>query len=93
LFFAAGGLLLTNAIIKFSQEDQTTTGTEVSPQEKAQNSLYLYGALAVWSMYRANNQAKDFNSRLFTPSDGAKGLRIAFVPTHTSINFAMHINF
>jgi tetratricopeptide (TPR) repeat protein len=93
LFFAAGGLLLTNAIIKFSQEDQTTSGTEVSPQEKAQNSLYLYGALAAWSMYRANNQAKDFNSRLFTPSDGAKGLKIAFVPTHNSINFAMRINF
>jgi hypothetical protein len=85
--------LLTNAIIKFSQEDQTTSGTEVSPQEKAQNSLYLYGALAAWSMYRANNQAKDFNSRLFTPSDGAKGLKIAFVPTHNSINFAMRINF
>jgi len=93
LFFAAGGFLLTNAIIKFSQEDQTASGADISPKEQAQYSMYYYSALAIWSMYRANNQAKDFNSRLFTPSDGAKGLRIAFVPTHNSINFAMRINF
>lgn len=93
LFFAAGGFLLTNAIIKSSQEDQTASGADYTPKEQARNSLYFYSALAVWSMYRANNQAKDFNSRLFTPSDGAKGLRIALVPTHNSINFAMQINF
>lgn len=93
LFFAAGGFLLTNAIMKSSQEDQTASGADITPKEQARNSLYFYSALAVWSMYRANNQAKDFNSRLFTPSDGAKGLRIAFVPTHNSINFAMRINF
>lgn len=100
LFFAVGGFLLTNAIIKYSQEDQTAsgtgynpTGTDYTPKEQAQHSLFYYSVLAVWSMYRASNQAKDFNSQLLTPSDGTKGLRIAFVPTDHSINFAMRINF
>jgi len=93
LFFAIGGLFLTSAIINLSNDDEGTYCGESIAKEEAKVSLYYYGALAVWSMYRARSQSNKYNESLITPNEEIKRFKIAFVQTHESIKLALRINF